>query len=49
VFWLNSSQCPAKWAKSEWQVQQENNLCYVAVTRAKQTLVMIEEQRRSAE
>lgn len=47
VFWLNSSQCPAKWAKSEWQIQQENNLCYVAVTRAKQTLVLIEEQKRS--
>lgn len=42
VFWLNSSQCPAKWAKSGWQRQQENNLCYVAVTRAKQTLLLIE-------
>jgi DNA helicase II / ATP-dependent DNA helicase PcrA len=48
VFWLNSSQCPAKWAKTEWQQQQENNLCYVAVTRAKQALVLIEEQKRSA-
>lgn len=45
VFWLNSSQCPAKWAKSEWQIQQENNLCYVAVTRAKRRLVLIEEQK----
>lgn len=48
VFWLNSSQCPAKWAKTEWQQQQENNLCYVAVTRAKQTLVLIEEQKHKA-
>lgn len=47
VLWLNSSQCPAKWAKTEWQQQQENNLCYVAVTRAKQTLVLIEEDRAS--
>lgn len=46
VFWLNSSQCPAKWAKSEWQIQQENNLCYVAVTRARRRLVLIEEQKR---
>lgn len=44
VFWLNSSKCPAKWAKTDWQVQQENNLCYVAVTRAKTSLVLIEEQ-----
>lgn len=47
VFWLNSSQCPAKWVKTEWQQQQENNLCYVAATRAKQTLVLIEEQKRN--
>jgi len=46
VFWLNSSQCPAKWAKSGWQIQQENNLCYVAVTRAKHRLVLIEDQKR---
>ncbi len=42
VFWLNSSQCPSKWAKQEWQQQQERNLCYVAATRAKEELVLIE-------
>lgn len=47
VLWLNSSQCPAKWAKTDWQQAQERNLCYVAVTRAKQTLVLIEEERTS--
>lgn len=44
VFWLNSSQCPAKWAKG-WQFKQEENLCYVATTRAKNRLVLIEERR----
>lgn len=43
VFWLNSSQCPAKWAKNDWQQQQEMNLCYVAITRAKKALFLIEE------
>ncbi len=43
VFWLNSSQCPSKWARQAWQLQQEKNLCYVAVTRAMQELVLIEE------
>jgi superfamily I DNA/RNA helicase len=43
VFWLNSSKCPATWARQEWQRKQEENLCYVATTRAKQTLVLIEE------
>jgi superfamily I DNA/RNA helicase len=45
VFWLNSSQCPSPWAKQEWQQQQERNLCYVAVTRAKVSLHLIEERR----
>jgi superfamily I DNA/RNA helicase len=45
VFWLNSSQCPARWARQEWQQQQERNLCYVAVTRAREELYLIEESR----
>jgi DNA helicase-2/ATP-dependent DNA helicase PcrA len=45
VFWLNSSQCPAKWAKQDWQQQQELNLCYVATTRAMTNLTMIEMER----
>lgn len=44
VYWLNSSLCPARWVKQEWQFQQEVNLCYVATTRAKRTLVLIEER-----
>ncbi len=43
VFWLNRSQCPAKWAKRDWQKQQERNLCYVATTRAMTTLIFIED------
>lgn len=43
VYWLNSSQCPAKWA-SGWQYKQEENLCYVATTRAKENLILIEEK-----
>lgn len=45
VFWLNSTKCPAQWARKDWQVQQEENLCYVAATRAKTELVLIEEKR----
>lgn len=45
VFWLNSEQCPSKWAKQDWQVQQEHNLMYVAATRAKTRLVTIEEKK----
>jgi DNA helicase-2/ATP-dependent DNA helicase PcrA len=43
VFWLNSSKCPSKWARQEWQKQQEINLCYVAATRAKTDLFLIED------
>lgn len=45
VFWLNRSQCPSKWARQPWQKQQESNLCYVATTRAKSNLTIIEEQQ----
>lgn len=44
VWWLNSSLCPAKWAQG-WQYKQEENLCYVATTRAKSVLNLIEEKK----
>lgn len=45
VWWLNRSQCPSRYAKKEWQMQQEANICYVAATRAKRELYFIEEER----
>jgi superfamily I DNA/RNA helicase len=40
VFWLNrASTCPSPWARQQWQKEQENNLCYVAATRAKSHLI----------
>ena len=48
VWWLNRSQCPSKWAKQPWQQQQESNLMYVAITRAKLRLNMIELPKRSS-
>lgn len=47
VWWLCPSLCPSKWAKKDWQQQQERNLMYVAVTRAKSTLVLAEMGRKS--
>ena len=32
---------PSKWAKKEWQKEQESNLSYVLVTRARKELVLI--------
>lgn len=32
---------PSKWARKDWQLQQEDNLCYVAVTRAKSQLIEV--------
>lgn len=40
VFWLVTG--PSKWARKEWELQQEVNLCYVAATRAKQHLTLVE-------
>lgn len=42
VFWLNRNECPAQWARKEWQQVEEINLCYVAATRAKLELHCIE-------
>jgi DNA helicase II / ATP-dependent DNA helicase PcrA len=40
VFWYDrAGLCPSKWARQEWQMDQEVNLMYVAATRAKQELV----------
>lgn len=48
VYWLNRSACPSRWARREWQMQQERNLCYVAATRAKDELIMIEDEDLAA-
>jgi superfamily I DNA/RNA helicase len=41
VFILDWDLCPSSWAKRAWQRDQEINLQYVAVTRAKQHLTFI--------
>jgi len=43
VYWLNSSKCPSKWARQPWQQEQERNLAYVATTRARKSLILIED------
>lgn len=42
VFWLGRAECPARWARKDWQRQQEINLCYVAATRAMDELYTME-------
>lgn len=42
VWWLGRSLCPSRFAKQPWQQEQERNIMYVAITRAKNRLVMIE-------
>lgn len=37
----HSSRCPSPWAKQEWQKHQEENLAYVAITRAQATLAYV--------
>ena len=36
---------PSKWARQEWQQRQEENLRYVVVTRARQTLIYLTGER----
>jgi superfamily I DNA/RNA helicase len=49
VYWLNRSACPSKWARQDWQYQQELNLCYVAATRAMSELILLEEPKGNGE
>ncbi len=44
VFILGFSKyLPSKWARKDWQLHQEDNLAYVAITRAKRDLFFLEE------
>lgn len=38
VFWLQTG--PSKWARKDWELEQEKNLCYVATTRAISELIL---------
>lgn len=41
VFFLQPSLIPSKYAEQEWELIQEQNLYYVAITRAKENLYMV--------
>lgn len=42
VYFLDAALIPSKWARRDWQVEQEYNLYYVGVTRARRELFFIE-------
>jgi superfamily I DNA/RNA helicase len=44
VFILDSFLMPSKFARQEWQIAQEHNLRYVAITRALDTLVFVDSE-----
>lgn len=41
VFWLSPELLPSRFATQEWELEQERNLGYVAVTRAKESLIYL--------
>jgi superfamily I DNA/RNA helicase len=43
VFIIEPQCLPAPWVKQDWEIEQENNLAYVAYTRAKNELVFVPE------
>lgn len=45
VFWMQTG--ASKWARKDWEMEQENNLCYVATTRAIEELVLTQVAEKS--
>lgn len=41
ILWEHDTRCPSRAARQPWQRAQEDNLAYVAITRAQQTLVYV--------
>lgn len=50
ILWQHGDRCPSRAARQEWQLEQESNLAYVAITRAKRVLVFCDAptERREA-
>lgn len=44
VFWLQTG--PSKWARKDWELEQEKNLCYVATTRAIEELILCQAETK---
>ena len=44
VGFLDAHLIPGRWAKQDWEIEQEHNLAYVGVTRAKQELVYLDSE-----
>lgn len=42
VWWGAEQYSPSKWARQTWQLGQEDNLCYVAATRAQKELILVD-------
>lgn len=49
IFILCPELIPSQFATQEWQLQQENNLMYVAITRAKSKLIYISDYKETIE
>lgn len=41
LLWEHKTRCPSKAAKQSWQIAQEHNLAYVAITRSQHTLSFV--------
>jgi superfamily I DNA/RNA helicase len=46
ILWEHAERCPSRAARQPWQRQQEDNLAYVAFTRAQESLVFVEQPAR---
>ena len=47
VLWEHSERCPSRAARQEWELRQEDNLAYVAITRSQGELIFVESTKVS--
>jgi superfamily I DNA/RNA helicase len=41
IWWGSTAYSPSRWARQDWQLGQEDNLCYVGATRAQEELIEV--------
>lgn len=48
LLWEHHERCPSRAARQDWELRQEDNLAYVAITRSQNELIFVEDTKNAA-